>query len=109
TYVGTYRLLTELLPDKYGITATLVDTSDPEAVAAAIRPQTRLVHVETPANPTTRITDVAAVAELAHAAGALLSVDATFATPVLQRPLDRKSTRLNSSHVKISYAVFCLK
>src|SRR5690606_18261709 len=63
------------------------DTSDPEAVAAAIRPQTRLVHVETPANPTTRITDVAAVAELAHAAGALLSVDATFATPVLQRPL----------------------
>jgi methionine-gamma-lyase len=87
TYVGTYRLLTELLPAKYGITATLVDSSDPDAVAAAIRPETRLVHVETPANPTTRITDVAAVAELAHAAGALLSVDATFATPVLQRPL----------------------
>jgi cystathionine beta-lyase/cystathionine gamma-synthase len=87
TYVGTYRLLTELLPDKYGITATLVDSSDPATVAAAIRPETRLVHVETPANPTTRITDVAAVAELTHAAGALLSVDATFATPVLQRPL----------------------
>jgi cystathionine beta-lyase/cystathionine gamma-synthase len=87
TYVGTYRLLTELLPQKYGITATLVDSSDLDAVAAAIRPETRLVHVETPANPTTRITDVAAVADLAHAAGALLSVDATFATPVLQRPL----------------------
>ena len=87
TYVGTYRLLTELLPARYGITATLVDSSDPDAVAAAIRPETRLVHVETPANPTTRITDVAAVAELAHAAGALVSVDATFATPVLQRPL----------------------
>jgi methionine-gamma-lyase len=87
TYVGTYRLLTDLLPAKYGITATLVDSSDLDAVAAAIRPETRLVHVETPANPTTRITDVAAVAELAHAAGALLSVDATFATPVLQRPL----------------------
>ena len=87
TYVGTFRLLTELLPQKYGITATLVDSSDLDAVAAAIRPQTRLVHVETPANPTTRITDVAAVAHLAHAAGALLSVDATFATPVLQRPL----------------------
>lgn len=87
TYVGTYRLLTELLPRKYGITATLVDTADPAAVAAAIRPETRLVHVETPANPTTRITDVAAVAEVAHGAGALLSVDATFATPVLQRPL----------------------
>jgi cystathionine beta-lyase/cystathionine gamma-synthase len=87
TYVGTYRLLTELLPGKYGITATLVDSADLDAVAAAIRPATRLVHVETPANPTTRITDVAAVARLAHDAGALLSVDATFATPVLQRPL----------------------
>ncbi|OZM81553.1 PLP-dependent aspartate aminotransferase family protein [Pseudonocardia sp. MH-G8] len=87
TYVGTYRLLSELLPRKYGITATLVDTSDLDAVAAAIRPETRIVHVETPANPTTRITDVAAVAELAHAAGALVSVDSTFATPVLQRPL----------------------
>ena len=88
TYVGTYRLLTELLPAKYGITATLVDSSDLDAVAAAVRPETRLVHIETPANPTTRITDVAAVADIAHGAGALLSVDATFATPVLQRPLD---------------------
>ncbi|GEL23693.1 cystathionine gamma-lyase [Pseudonocardia sulfidoxydans NBRC 16205] len=87
TYVATRRLLTELLPAKYGITATLVDSSDPEAVRAAIRPTTRLVHVETPANPTTRITDVEAVAAVAHEAGALLSVDATFATPVLQRPL----------------------
>ncbi|WP_181782513.1 trans-sulfuration enzyme family protein [Pseudonocardia pini] len=87
TYVATYRLLTELLPEKYGITATLVDSADPEAVRAAIRPETRLVHVETPANPTTRITDVAAVAAVAHEAGALLSVDATFATPILQRPL----------------------
>ncbi|GAA1881643.1 aminotransferase class I/II-fold pyridoxal phosphate-dependent enzyme [Pseudonocardia ailaonensis] len=88
TYVAVFRLLTELLPAKYGITATLVDSSDPEAVRAAIRPETALVHIETPANPTTRITDVAAVAEIAHAAGALLSVDATFATPVLQRPLE---------------------
>jgi cystathionine beta-lyase/cystathionine gamma-synthase len=87
TYVAVFRLLTELLPEKYGITATLVDSSDLDAVRAAIRPETRLVHVETPANPTTRVTDVTAVAEIAHAAGALLSVDATFATPVLQRPL----------------------
>ncbi|WP_214367638.1 trans-sulfuration enzyme family protein [Pseudonocardia sp. H11422] len=87
TYVAVFRLLTELLPAKYGITATLVDSSDLDALRAAIRPETRLVHIETPANPTTRITDVAAVAEIAHAAGALLSVDATFATPVLQRPL----------------------
>lgn len=89
TYVATHRLLTELLPDRYGITATLVDSSDPGAVRAAIGPRTRLVHVETPANPTTRITDVAAVAAIAHAAGALCSVDSTFATPVLQRPLAR--------------------
>ncbi|MET0187674.1 MAG: aminotransferase class I/II-fold pyridoxal phosphate-dependent enzyme [Pseudonocardia sediminis] len=88
TYVATHRLLTELLPDRYGITATLVDSSDPGAVRAAIRPETRLVHVETPANPTTRITDVAAVAAIAREAGALCSVDATFATPVLQRPLE---------------------
>ncbi|MFP5020444.1 trans-sulfuration enzyme family protein [Pseudonocardia phyllosphaerae] len=89
TYVATHRLLTELLPDRWGITATLVDTSDPQAVRAAMRPRTRLVHVETPANPTTRITDVDAVAAVAHEHGALCSVDATFATPVLQRPLER--------------------
>ena len=87
TYVATHRLLTQLLPEKYDITTTLVDSSDPEAVRAAIRPNTRLVHVETPANPTTKITDVEAIAGIAHAAGALLSVDATFATPILQRPL----------------------
>ena len=87
TYVGTYRLLAELLPRKYGITTTLVDSADLDAVRAAVRPQTRLVHVETPANPSTRITDVEAVAGIAHEAGALCSVDATFATPVLQRPL----------------------
>jgi methionine-gamma-lyase len=87
TYAATHQLLTDLLPAKYGITTTLVDSADPDAVRAAIRPETRLVHVETPANPTTKITDIAAVAGIAHAAGALLSVDATFATPVLQRPL----------------------
>ncbi|MBW0091132.1 aminotransferase class I/II-fold pyridoxal phosphate-dependent enzyme [Pseudonocardia sp. KRD-184] len=88
TYAATHQLLTALLPDKYGIETTLVDSADPGAVRAAMRPTTRLVHVETPANPTTKITDVAAVAEVAHAGGALLSVDATFATPVLQRPLE---------------------
>ena len=88
TYAATHQLLTELLPAKYGITTTLVDSADPGSVAAAMRPETRLVHVETPANPTTKITDVAAVASVAHDCGALLCVDATFATPVLQRPLE---------------------
>ena len=88
TYEATYRLLTELLPEKYGIHATLVDASDPQAVRAAITPETRLIHVEAIANPTTAVTDIAAIAEIAHAADALLVVDSTFTPPPLLRPLD---------------------
>jgi cystathionine beta-lyase/cystathionine gamma-synthase len=87
-YEATHRLFSELLPQKYGIHATFVDTSDLDAVRAAIRPNTVLVHAETPANPTTRIADIKALAEIAHHAGALLSVDSTFASPLLLRPLD---------------------
>lgn len=87
TYEATYRLYAELLPAKYGIEATFVDASDPEAVRAALRPTTRMVHAETIANPTTRVADVAALAEVAHAAGALLVVDSTFTPPPLYRPL----------------------
>lgn len=86
-YEATFRLFTELLPEKYGIEATLVDTSDPDAVRAALRPETRLIHTETIANPTTRLADIAALAAIAHEAGALLSVDSTFAPPPLARPL----------------------
>lgn len=89
TYEATFRLFTELLPDKYGITATLVDTSDLDAVRAAVEPgRTKLVHTETIANPTTRLADIAGLAEIAHDAGALLSVDATFAPPPLFRAID---------------------
>ena len=88
TYEATYRLFTELLPEKYGITATLVDTSDLRAVRAAMRPETALVHTETIANPTTRLADVAVLAEIAHAGGALLSVDATFSPPPLIRSIE---------------------
>ena len=87
TYEATYRLFAEILPARYGVEATFVDTSDPEAVRAAMRPTTRLVHTEVIANPTTRVCDVAAVAEIAHAGGALLSVDSTFTPPPLYRPL----------------------
>ena len=87
TYEATWRLFAELLPKKYGVEATFVDASDTEAVAAAIRPNTRLVHVETIGNPTTKVTDIAAVARIAHDAGALLSVDSTFTPPPLYRPL----------------------
>lgn len=88
SYEAIFRLFTDLLPRKYGIEATFADTSDPDAVRAALRPETKLVHLETPANPTTKLTDVRAVAEIAHAAGALVTVDSTFATPLLLRPLE---------------------
>jgi methionine-gamma-lyase len=88
TYEATHRLFTELLPRKYGIEATFVDTSDLDAVRAAIRPSTRLIHTETIANPTTRLADVAALAAIAHEAGALLSVDSTFTPPPIARPLE---------------------
>jgi cystathionine beta-lyase/cystathionine gamma-synthase len=87
-YEATFRLFSELLPHKYGIEATFVDTSNIEAVRSAIRPNTKLVHAETPANPTTRIADIEALARIAHDANALLSVDSTFASPLLLRPLD---------------------
>lgn len=73
----------------WGLQVTLVDMADPAAVQAAIRPgQTRLVWVETPANPLWTVTDIEAVAGLAQAAGARLAVDSTVATPVFTRPLD---------------------
>ena len=76
------------LMGRYGIESTFVDTSDLEAVKAALKPNTKVVFVETPANPTCRITDLAEISALAHAQGALLIVDGTFATPRFQRPLD---------------------
>lgn len=85
-YAGVAELAHDILP-RYGIAVTAVDTSDPARVAAAMRPETRLVHVETPANPILRLTDIAAVAEIAHAGGARLSVDSTMATPIATRPL----------------------
>lgn len=88
TYVAVWRLFAELLPQKYGIEATFVDASDPENVRAALRANTRLVHIETIANPTTLVADVAAIAAIAHAADAMLVVDSTFTPPPLYRPLD---------------------
>ncbi|MGQ9572612.1 MAG: trans-sulfuration enzyme family protein [Dehalococcoidia bacterium] len=85
-YAGTVELL-GLYASRYGIEVSLVDTSDGEAVGRALRPNTRLVYIETPANPILRLTDIAAIADIAHRAGAPLVVDSTFATPVLQKPL----------------------
>lgn len=87
-YGGTYRLISRIFGD-WGIGNTPVDMADPQALAAAIAAQqTRLVWLETPSNPMMKITDIAAVAQATHDAGALLVVDNTFATPYLQQPLD---------------------
>lgn len=87
-YSATNLLMRKYLPQKFNIDATFVDTSDTEAVKRAIKPNTKLIHVETPGNPTTEISDIAAIAKLAHEAGALLSVDATFAGPICIYPLE---------------------
>lgn len=88
SYMAVYRMFHELFNRKFGVETVMVDMTDPDAVKQAITPGTRLVHIETPDNPTVGVTDIAAVAEIAHAAGALLSVDNTFASPLNQRPLD---------------------
>ena len=85
-YGGTYRLLTAVL-GPWGIDTTTVELSDADAVRAAIRPETKIVWVETPSNPLLKIVDIAVLAEIAHAAGAVFVVDNTFASPALQLPL----------------------
>ena len=85
-YAGANELARRILPD-YGIEVTAVNMSRIEDVAAAFRPNTRLVHCESPCNPILRMTDLSAVATLAHRHGALVSVDSTLATPVATRPL----------------------
>jgi len=85
---GPSRLLLENHLSRFGISSTFVDTSDTPAVAAAMRPETKIVYVETPANPTIKITDLRAVADIAHGGDARLVVDNTFLSPVLQRPIE---------------------
>ncbi|GIK56145.1 MAG: cystathionine gamma-synthase [Chloroflexi bacterium] len=85
-YGGTFRLFDKVLSG-YGLQFSFVDTTDVTAVQAAMQPNTRLVWLETPTNPMLRLTDIAAIAHIAHAGGAWLGVDNTFASPVLQRPL----------------------
>jgi len=85
-YGGVHRLLTMVLP-RYGITTTFVDMTDPAAVRAAVRPNTKLFWVETPTNPLLTIIDIAAIAAI-RGPGQLVAVDNTFCSPFLQRPLE---------------------
>ena len=86
-YYGTAKLLREVMAG-WGLESTLVDMTDPAAVAAAVTPRTRLVWIETPSNPALAVTDIARVAAIAREAGARTVCDNTWATPVLQRPLE---------------------
>jgi cysteine-S-conjugate beta-lyase len=85
-YGGAFRLF-EQVYKKFGITVHYVDSSDPDAVFQALTPKTKLIWIETPTNPTLKITDIRAVATIAKAHGCLLCVDNTFASPALQQPL----------------------
>ena len=85
-YGGTARLFNQIV-SRYGIEFSYVDTTDLDALQAAMRPTTRLVHIETPSNPMMRLTDIRAVAKICHSRGIELSIDNTFMSPYLQEPI----------------------
>lgn len=87
TYGGTFRLFDRILTN-YGIEFSFVDTSDANNVETAVRPNTRMVYVETPTNPVMIVTDLQAVSDIAHRVGARVVCDNTFLSPYLQRPLE---------------------
>jgi cystathionine gamma-lyase len=86
-YGGTYRLFDRVLPRTGGLEFTYADTTDPKAVEKALRPETRLLWIETPTNPMLTLSDIAELSEMAHGRGALVAVDNTFASPYFQNPL----------------------
>jgi cystathionine beta-lyase/cystathionine gamma-synthase len=86
-YGGSHRLFTQVLA-RFGIRFTALDTRDPQRVRDALRPETRLIHLETPTNPMMRVADLRALAAVGEEAGALVCVDNTFASPYNQRPLE---------------------
>ncbi|MBJ6723767.1 trans-sulfuration enzyme family protein [Geomesophilobacter sediminis] len=86
-YGGTFRVLSNVF-SSWGLTATFVDATDLNAIAAAIRPETKAIYLETPSNPLIKITDLPGAVELAKQHGILTIVDNTFMTPYLQRPLE---------------------
>jgi cystathionine gamma-lyase len=98
-YGGTFRIFDKVMK-QFGIDATFLDMSDPAKVRAAVKPTTKLVWMETPSNPMLKVFDIAAIADVARKAGAWLAVDNTFATPMLQRPIDLGATMVVHSTTK---------
>lgn len=88
TYIATYRIFNELWGEKWGIETSIVDCTDLEKVKAAIKPNTKLIHFETPGNPTLCICDIEGIVKLAHEKGIWVSVDNTFSSPYNTRPLE---------------------
>jgi len=88
-YGGTYRLFERVRRRSAGLDFSFVDLGDADALAAAVRPNTKLIWAETPTNPMLKVLDIEAIAAFARARGIRLAVDNTFATPILQRPLER--------------------
>jgi methionine-gamma-lyase len=86
-YIGIHGFLVDHLSKRFGVELTLVDTTNPEEVQAAVRPNTKLIHVETPSNPNTLVSDIAAIAAIAKSIGAIFTVDSTFSGMVLQNPI----------------------
>ena len=112
-YMGTAKLLDELLP-RMGVTVTLVEQADVAAIAAALRPETTLILVETPANPTLVLTDLAAVAALGRQHGVLTIADNTFASPINQKPhalgidiVVHSATKSLGGHHDLTAGVIC--
>ncbi|MEI8256681.1 MAG: cystathionine gamma-synthase [Deltaproteobacteria bacterium] len=98
-YGGTFRILDKVFKPM-GVNTTFVDFSDPTRLRDALRPETKMVWLETPTNPTLKVFDIAALAEIARSKGVPLVVDNTFATPVIQRPLDLGATVVYHSSTK---------
>ena len=86
-YGGSYRLFDKVLQKSGGLDFTFVDTTDPESVEAALRPETKMLWVETPTNPMLTLSDISLLSEMAHGRGAIVAVDNTFASPYFQQPL----------------------
>lgn len=88
TYIAVYRLLNELFNKKFKVETTIVDTSDIANVKSVIKDNTRLIHIETPGNPTLSIVDISEIVKIAHENNILVSVDNTLASPYNQRPIE---------------------
>ncbi len=88
TYIATYRIFNELWTEKWGIETSIVDCTDVNKIKEAIRPNTKLIHFETPGNPTLCICDIEAIVKLAHDNNILVSVDNTFSSPYNTKPLE---------------------